>query len=331
MQEESSHTPIMRLSRLRQHDSLRRLVRETILTTNDLVMPLFVKAGIDTKREIAAMPGQYQLPLNALKEEAKQIYKLGIPAIILFGIPDNKDQHGSDSYNSDGIIQRAINEIKSAVPDLMIISDICLCEYTDHGHCGVMDEDQNVDNDKTLTLLQKQVISHARAGSDVMAPSGMMDGMVAAIRDALDMSGFSRIPILSYAAKYASSFYGPFRDAAEGAPRFGDRRSYQMDIANGREAFREVALDIEEGADMIMVKPALSYLDVIARIRDAYPEIPLAAYSVSGEYTMTKVAAQQGLIDEKAIVMEQLTSIKRAGADFILTYFAKDVAQWLGQ
>lgn len=321
--------PQMRLRRLRQHDSLRRLIREHRLNLDDLVFPLFIKSDLSSKQEIASMPGQYQFSINDLKKEAKEIYQLGVPAVILFGIPSTKDEHGSDGFADDGIIQRAIAEIKLAAPDLLVISDICLCEYTNHGHCGVVDAKKNIDNDRTLEILQKQVISHARAGSDVMAPSGMMDGMVSAIRVALDEAGFNMLPILSYAAKYASCFYGPFRQAGEGAPQFGDRRAYQMDIANVDEALREVSLDVAEGADMLMVKPALCYLDVIAKIKLQYPHIPLSAYQVSGEYAMIKVAAAQGLVDERAAVMEQLTAMKRAGVDFILSYFAKDIARWL--
>lgn len=323
--------PQLRLRRLRQHDSLRRLMREYRLNLDDLVFPLFVKSSLSSKQEIASMPGQYQFSIQELKKEAKQIYKLGIPAVILFGIPELKDSHGSDSFADDGVIQRAIAEIKSAAPDLLVISDICLCEYTDHGHCGIVDEQRTINNDRTLEILKKQVVSHVKAGSDVVAPSGMMDGMVGAIRSALDQAGFNMAPILSYAAKYASCFYGPFRQAGEGAPQFGDRHSYQMDVANVAEALREVTLDVEEGADMLMVKPALCYLDVIANVKQHYSHIPLAVYQVSGEYSMIKVAAQQGLVDERAAVMEQLTAMKRAGVDFILSYFAKDVAIWLNE
>ncbi len=321
-----------RLRRLRQHEGLRHLVRETQLDIHDLVYPLFIKHGLTEKKPIASMPGQYQLGLAHLEAEIQEIKELNIPAIILFGIPEYKDGQGSASCQDAGIIQQAIQEIKRIAPQLLVISDICFCEYTDHGHCGVLSEKTgkiDVDNDETLTLLVNQSISHAKAGCDVIAPSGMMDGMVSAIRSGLDEAGFSHIPILSYAAKYASSFYGPFREAAEGAPQFGDRRTYQMDPANAKEALREVDSDVDEGADMLMVKPALSYLDIIHQTKQRYPEIPLCAYQVSGEYAMVKAAAQAGWIDEKKVVLEMLLSIKRAGADFIISYFAKDVARWL--
>ncbi len=323
---------ITRLRRLRQHEALRTLIQETHLHVHDLVYPLFIKQGLTEKKPIGSMPGQYQLGLNHLKEEIQEIVHLGIPAVILFGIPECKDAQGSAALSDAGIIQQAIKEIKQLAPQLLVISDICLCEYTDHGHCGVISEKtgkMDVDNDDTLGLLVAQSVSHAKAGCDVIAPSGMMDGMIAAIRTGLDQAGFSHLPILSYAAKYASSFYGPFREAAEGAPQFGDRRTYQMDPANEKEALREIDLDVQEGADMLMVKPALSYLDIIHQTKQRYPQIPLCAYQVSGEYAMVKAAAQVGWIDEKKVALEMLLSIKRAGADFIISYFAKDVARWL--
>lgn len=322
---------IARLRRLRQHEALRTLIQETNLSVNDLVYPLFIKQGVREKKPIASMPGQYQLGLIHLKEEIQEIIHLGIPAVLLFGIPECKDAQGSAALNDSGIIQQAIQEIKQLAPQLLIISDICFCEYTDHGHCGVISDKTgkiDVDNDETLKLLVAQSISHAKAGCDVIAPSGMMDGMISAIRTGLDKAGFSHLPILSYAAKYASSFYSPFREAAEGAPQFGDRRTYQMDPANAKEALREIDLDVQEGADMLMVKPALSYLDIIHQTKQRYPQIPLCAYQVSGEYAMVKAAAQLGWIDEKKVALEMLLSIKRAGADFIISYFAKDVARW---
>jgi porphobilinogen synthase len=279
------------------------------------------------------MPEHFQIPVSELAAEAREVTDSGIPAVILFGIPEHKDAVGSDACRDDGIVQQAIRAIKDAVPDLLVITDVCFCEFTDHGHCGVVSEETgrlDVDNDATLALLQQQAVSHARAGADLVAPSGMMDGMVDAIRCGLDDNGFSHIPIMSYAAKYCSGFYGPFRDAAQSAPQFGDRSSYQMDPANGNEALREVELDVGEGADLLMVKPALSYLDIIRRVKEAYPEIPLAAYNVSGEYAMVKAAARNGWIDERRVALEILTSIRRAGADMILTYHARDVARWLG-
>ena len=317
--------PIIRPRRLRRTESLRRLVREIALTPDDFIYPVFVTHEPDVRREISSMPGQYQLSLNALAAEAKEIHRLGIPGLILFGIPAYKDAQGSSALREDGIIQRAVRTIKEAVPELLVITDLCFCEYTDHGHCGPV-RHGTVDNDATLKLLAEQAVSHARAGADLVAPSGMMDGMVAAIRTALDGESFTDVGILSYAVKYASAFYGPFREAAQSAPQFGDRRSYQMDPANAREAIREAILDEKEGADMLMVKPALAYLDVIRAVREATP-LPVAAYNVSGEYAMVKAAAQNGWIDEKRVVMEMLTGMKRAGADFILTYFAKEIAQ----
>ncbi len=320
-------TPYYRPRRLRKNENIRRMVRETQLGVNDLIFPMFVTEGKGIKNPISSMPGNFQMSIDYLVEEVKDIHNLGIPAIILFGIPENKDALGSDAISNEGIIQRAIREIKNTVPEMYVISDVCFCEYTDHGHCGPV-VDGDVDNDATLGLLAKQVITHATAGVDMVAPSGMMDGMIGAIREALDENGYSQIPVMSYAAKYASSFYGPFREAAESTPQFGDRRSYQMDPANAVEALREVELDIEEGADIIMVKPALSYLDVIRRVKESI-DLPVAAYNVSGEFSMVKAAGQLGWIDEKRVALEMLTSIKRAGADIILTYFAKDVAKWL--
>ena len=322
-----SHFPISRPRRLRADENLRRLTRETAISTDDLIYPMFVVHGHDVAIEISSMPGCYQYSVDRLVSAAKELVTLGIPGTILFGIPDFKDALGSEAYADDGIIQQAIRALKDAVPELLVITDVCLCEYTDHGHCGIV-QHGDVLNDRTLELLAKESLSHARAGADVIAPSDMMDGRVGTIRAALDENGYESIPILAYSAKYASAFYGPFREAAESAPQFGDRRSYQMDPPNAEEALREVALDIEEGADIVMVKPALSYLDVICRVKDRF-KMPVAAYNVSGEYAMIKAAAQQGWIDEKRAALEVLTSIKRAGADMILTYFAKSVAEWL--
>ena len=319
--------PIYRPRRLRANENLRRLVRETSLSVNDLIYPMFVVHGRDTATEISAMPGCYQYSVDRLVTAAKELAALGIPGTILFGIPALKDPLGTEAYADDGIIQLAVRAIKDTVPDLLVMTDVCLCEYTDHGHCGVI-EDSEVQNDPTLELLIKESLSHARAGADVIAPSDMMDGRVGAIREALDENGYENIPIMAYSAKYASAFYGPFREAAESAPQFGDRRSYQMDPANAEEALREVALDIQEGADILMVKPALSYLDVIHRVKTEF-QVPVAAYNVSGEYAMVKAAAQNGWIDEERVALELLTSIKRAGADMILTYFAKSVVEWL--
>jgi porphobilinogen synthase len=320
-------TPHYRPRRLRRNENIRRLVRETQITVDDLIMPLFVTEGKNIRNPIGSMPGNFQLSIELLVKEVKNIQGLGIPAIILFGIPEHKDAIGSDAMSNEGIIQRAVREIKQSLPDIYVITDVCFCEYTDHGHCGVI-KNGEVDNDSTLEMLGKQVISHAKAGADMVAPSGMMDGMIGAIREALDNDGFSSLPIMSYAAKYASAFYGPFREAAESTPQFGDRRAYQMDPPNAREAMYEVELDVTEGADIIMVKPALPYLDIIRRIRDQI-NLPLAAYNVSGEFSMVKAAGQLGWIDEKKVTLEMLTSIKRAGADMILTYFAPDVAKWL--
>ena len=320
--------PIQRPRRLRRNANLRRMVRETRLSVDDLIMPLFVVPGRGVENPVASMPGVAQLSVDRAVEECKTIRDLGIPGVILFGIPEEKDPLGSGAYRADGIIQRAVRAIKEHVPGLVVITDVCLCEYTDHGHCGVVREG-DVDNDATLDLLVEESLSHVRAGADVVAPSDMMDGRVGAIRRALDAEGFSQTPIMAYSAKYASGFYGPFREAAESTPQFGDRRSYQMDCANTDETLREVALDVEEGADIVMVKPALPYLDVIRRVKERF-DVPLAAYSVSGEYAMLKAAAQNGWLDERRVVHETLTGIKRAGADVILTYFAKDVARALG-
>ena len=319
--------PIYRPRRLRANENLRRLVRETHLSVDDLIYPMFVVHGENTAIEISSMPGCYQYSVDKLVDAAMELASLGIPATILFGIPESKDSHGSEAYAEDGIVQQAVRAIKEAVPDLLVITDVCLCEYTDHGHCGVI-ENGEVLNDPTLDLLVKESISHAHAGADLIAPSDMMDGRVGAIRYALDEEGYDHIPIMAYSAKYASAFYGPFREAAESAPQFGDRRSYQMDPANVEEALREVALDIEEGADIVMVKPALAYLDVIHQVKSEF-QMPVAAYNVSGEYAMVKAAAQNGWIDEKRVALELLMSIKRAGADMILTYFAKSVVEWL--
>lgn len=319
--------PMQRMRRLRQNENLRRMVRETKLSVDDFIFPLFVQPGEGRKEEIHSMPGNYRFSIDMLIKELQEVKSLGIPAIMLFGIPAHKDEQGSEGIADDGIIQRAVREIKKSIPELIVITDVCFCEYTSHGHCGCI-KDQDVDNDTTLDWLGKMALSHVRAGADIVAPSDMMDGRVAAIRKALDDNNFSNIPILSYAAKFASAFYGPFRDAADSAPQFGDRRSYQMDPANGDEAVREVALDIEEGADIVMVKPALPYLDLIRRVKDRF-QMPTAAYNVSGEFAMIKAAGKMGWIDEQRVMLEALTSIKRAGADLILTYFAKDAARLL--
>ena len=323
--------PITRPRRLRQHSQLRRMVRETVVTANDLIYPLFAVPGESVAQEVKSMPGVYQLSVDKIVAEAKEVYDLGIPAIILFGIPEDKDIEATGAWHDCGIVQRAATAVKEAVPDLIVIVDTCLCEYTNHGHCGYLevgDLTGRVLNDPTLELLKKTAVSQAKAGADIIAPSGMMDGFVQAIREGLDEAGFQDTPILSYAAKYASSYYGPFRDAAESAPQFGDRRTYQMDPANGREALKEVELDITEGADMLMVKPALAYMDIIWRVKEI-TDLPVAAYNVSGEYSMVKAAALNGWIDEKRVTLETLTSFKRAGADLILTYHAKDAVRWL--
>jgi porphobilinogen synthase len=322
-------TPFYRPRRLRQNENIRRMVRETNLSVNDMIYPMFVVEGKGVNNPISSMPGNSQWSIDLLVKEAKEVHSLGIPAIILFGIPAKKDALGTDATSETGIIQRAVTAVKEAVPDLYVITDVCFCEYTDHGHCGPV-VDGDVDNDATLDLLGRQAVTHAMAGADMVAPSGMMDGMVGAIRGALDETGFNKIPVMSYAAKYASGFYGPFREAAESAPQFGDRRAYQMDPSNAREAMKEVELDVDEGADIIMVKPAMPYLDIIRMVRDEI-NLPVAAYNVSGEFSMVKAAGQLGWIDEKKVALEMLTSIKRAGADIILTYFAKDAAHWLSE
>ena len=315
--------------RLRRLPALRQMVRETHLAPADFIYPLFVKHGTAVRQPIPSMPGIYQLSVDQLAAEAEEIAALGIPAVILFGLPASKDPVGLENYAPDGIVQQAIEALKTAVPDLLVGTDVCLCEYTDHGHCGLLDDQGHILNDATLAVLSQVALSHAEAGADIVAPSGMMDGMVAAIRDALDESGYTHLPIMSYAVKYASAFYGPFRDAADGAPQFGDRQSHQMDPANSREAIREAALDIDEGADLLMVKPALPYLDIIASLRQNFPELPLAAYNVSGEYAMIKAATANGWLDEERVVLETLMGIKRAGADIIITYHAKEAARWL--
>ncbi|MBE3580976.1 MAG: porphobilinogen synthase [Thermoanaerobacteraceae bacterium] len=321
--------PVVRLRRLRYNPVLRSMVRETEIEVKDLIYPLFVTSGRDVKNPVPSMPGIYQLSIDNLLKEAEEVVGLGIPAVLLFGVPEpgEKDEVATPAYVPEGIVQQAVRALKKEFPGLLVITDVCLCEYTSHGHCGLVDGGVIL-NDPTLELLARTALSHVEAGADMVAPSDMMDGRVAAIRKKLDAHGFTETPILSYAAKYASAFYGPFREAAGSAPQFGDRRSYQMDPANGREALREVAQDLEEGADIIMVKPALSYLDVIRQVRNHF-NCPLAAYNVSGEYAMIKAAALHGWISEREVVMEVLTSIKRAGADLIITYFAKDVAGWL--
>lgn len=319
--------PTTRFRRLRSSPALREILRETTLRKNDLIYPLFIVEGEGVKHEISSMPDQFQMSIDNILEECGNLVNLGIRSILLFGIPAEKDEVGSGAYDENGIIQRAVREIKAAHPDLLVITDVCLCEYTSHGHCGVIDRG-TVDNDPTLGLLVKEAISHARSGADIIAPSDMMDGRVGAIRRGLDENGFPDIPIMSYAAKYSSGFYGPFREAAESAPQFGDRKTYQMDFGNSDEAMREIALDVREGADIIMVKPALSYLDVIRRAKVEF-SMPLAAYNVSGEYSMVKAAAAKGWIDGEKVMLETLTAIKRAGADLIITYFAKEAAELL--
>jgi len=320
--------PVHRARRLRSSEGVRRMVRETRLSVDQLIQPFFVIYGEDVVAPVASMPGVFQFSVDRLIPQVRETRDLGIPAVLLFGIPERKDEMGSGAYDREGIIQQAVRAIKRDVPDILVITDVCLCEYTDHGHCGVV-QDGEVLNDPTLELLAKEALSHVEAGADIVAPSDMMDGRVGTIRQALDSGGYSHIPILSYAVKYASAFYGPFRDAAESAPRFGDRRSYQMDPCNVREAVKEVQLDLEEGADMIMVKPALPYLDVVKVIRDAFPQVPLVAYNVSGEYSLVKAAAQLGWIDEERVMTEMLLSIKRAGADVIITYYAREAAKVL--
>lgn len=330
----------IRPRRLRHTAVLRQMVRETELNPADFIYPLFVRHGENERRPIPSMPGVAQLSVDTAVAEAQAAYELGITAVILFGLPTAKDPVGRENFAEDGIVQQAIRAIKTALPQMVVVTDVCLCEYTDHGHCGVLNTDIDlllnehlpegyVLNDETLKVLGQVALSHARAGADIVAPSGMMDGMVAAIRHELDDYGFEHLPIMSYAVKYASSFYGPFRDAADGAPKFGDRKTHQMDPANAREALREAALDVAEGADFLMVKPALAYLDVIYRVKQQFPALPLAAYNVSGEYAMIKAAAEKGWLDERTAVLETLTSIKRAGADLIITYHAKEAAGWL--
>jgi len=319
--------PVHRPRRLRNNELIRNLVRETRLSAKSLIYPLFVCPGQGVKHEVASMPGVFQQSVDRIVEESREVEGLGIPGVILFGLPETKDPRGASSLATDGVVQRAIAGIRKAKLNLLAITDVCLCEYTDHGHCGVIKNGEVV-NDPTVEILAQQALSHAQAGADMVAPSDMMDGRVAAIRTKLDSNGFSNLPILSYAAKYCSGFYGPFREAADSAPQFGDRRSYQMDPANAREALKEIALDLEEGADMVMVKPALPYLDIVRQVKDEF-RVPVAAYNVSGEYSMVKAAARNGWLDEKRVVLEILTSIQRAGADFILTYHAKDAARWL--
>ena len=320
--------PVYRPRRLRKNETLRRMVRETKLSPDDFIYPLFVTPGRKVRREISSMPGVAQLSVDLAVEEAREAHRLGIPAVLLFGIPRKKDLRGTEGYARTGIVQQAIRAIKREIPGLVVITDVCLCEYTSHGHCGLIVKGE-VDNDATLTLLSKMALSHAEAGADMVAPSDMMDGRVKTIRETLDKRGFEHLPIMAYAAKHASGFYGPFREAAESTPRFGDRKSYQMDPANAREALREAALDVQEGADIIMVKPALPYLDIIRAVREEF-DLPVAAYSVSGEYSMIKAACRQGWLEEERVMMEVLTAIKRAGADLIITYFAKDAAKALG-
>ncbi len=320
--------PKVRMRRLRRTENLRRLVREYHLSTDDLVMPLFVREGIEKAVPIESMPGNFQWPVEALVKRCAEIASLGIPAVILFGVPQEKDAEASSAVSDQGIVQTAVRAIKESVGDLAVITDVCLCEYTDHGHCGMVREDGAVDNDATLEVLASQALSHARAGADIVAPSDMMDGRVGRIRRALDESGFRDVAIMAYSAKFASAFYGPFREAAGSAPQFGDRRGYQMDF-NAEEALREVALDIEEGADIVMVKPALAYLDIVRRVKERFG-VPLAVYNVSGEYAMLKAAARNGWLDEKRVMMEMLFAMKRAGADFILTYWAEEAARLVG-
>ncbi len=319
--------PEFRARRLRRNDAMRRMVRETFLRPEDMIYPMFSAFGKDIKKEIVSMPGIYQQSIEHIVTEAKEVYELGIPAVILFGIPETKDALGQDAYSDTGIIQETIKAIKAAVPKLLVITDVCMCEYTDHGHCGVI-KDGDVDNDETLKLLAAEALSHARAGADIVAPSDMMDGRVAAIREVLDANGFTDIPVMSYAVKYASAYYGPFRDAADSTPQFGDRRSYQMDPANRIEAFREAELDIQECADFLMVKPALAYLDILRDLKERY-NLPLVAYNVSGEYSMIKAAAEKDWIDGDRVMMETLIGMKRAGADLIITYHAKEAARLL--
>ena len=319
--------PDYRPRRMRQHEGFRRMIRETMLSVDDLILPLFAIDGRDVQEPIPSMPGHFRLSLDRLTQTARRAYELGIPAVIVFGVPDRKDPLGTSAYAKNGIVQRAVAELKKHLPDLMVITDVCLCQYTDHGHCGIV-ENGRIENDATLDLLARTALSHARAGADMVAPSDMMDGRVTEIRNLLDENDFSHVPIMSYAAKYCSAYYGPFRQAADSAPQFGDRRTYQMDPANAVEAIREVSMDVEEGADVIMVKPALAYLDVIYRIRQEI-DLPIAAYNVSGEFSMIKAAAERGWLDGRQAMLETLTAIKRAGADMILTYFALEAAEHL--
>ncbi|KAA0834785.1 porphobilinogen synthase [Bacillus sp. FSL W7-1354] len=315
--------------RLRTTAGMRKLVRETELRASDFIYPIFVTEEENVKSEVPSMPGVYQLSLDRLKEEMEEVAGLGIQSVIVFGVPEHKDDVGSGAYHNHGIVQKAIAQIKQDFPELVVIADTCLCEYTDHGHCGLV-ENGEILNDESLVLLAKTAVSQARAGADIIAPSNMMDGFVAAIRDALDQEGFTNVPIMSYAVKYASAFYGPFRDAAGSSPQFGDRKTYQMDYANRREALREAKSDVEEGADFLIVKPTLSYLDIVREVKNEF-NLPVVGYNVSGEYAMVKAAAQNGWIEEKALVLEMLTSMKRAGADLIITYFAKDAAKWISK
>ncbi|MCU0590407.1 MAG: porphobilinogen synthase [Desulfobacterales bacterium] len=320
--------PDYRPRRMRQNDAFRRMIRETVLTPDDLVLPLFTIGGKNIRNPIASMPGHFQLSVDNLVKTARDAHQLGIPAVIVFGVPDRKDPLATSAYANDGIVQRAVRALKDALPELAVITDVCLCQYTDHGHCGCV-EDGCIDNDASLDLIARTALSHAKSGADMVAPSDMMDGRVAEIREALDENNFSHVPIMAYSAKYCSAYYGPFRAAADSAPKFGDRRTYQMDPANALEAIREVTLDVEEGADIIMVKPALPYLDIIYRVRQEF-DLPVAAYNVSGEFSMIKAAEQMGWLDGPRVMMETLTAIKRAGADMILTYFAVDAARLLG-
>ncbi|MDO9108589.1 MAG: porphobilinogen synthase [Coriobacteriia bacterium] len=324
------HFPTYRPRRLRGHETLRAMVRETQLSATDLIYPLFIEFGEGVRREVASMPGVFGISLDQLPAEIDELRALGVPAVILFGLPESKDDAGTGGYAEDGIVQQAICAIKAHDPEFYVITDVCMCEYTSHGHCGIIDDAGRVLNDVSLELLAQTAVSHAEAGADMVAPSDMRDGRVAAIRSALDSEGYVDVPIMAYAAKYASAYYGPFRDAADSAPAFGDRRAYQMDPANGQEALREVALDIDEGCDIVMVKPALAYMDIIRRVKDEFG-YPTAAYNVSGEYAMVKAAAANGWIDEKRVVLETLLGFKRAGADLILTYHAKDAARWLAE
>jgi porphobilinogen synthase len=338
MREAPIPMPIIRPRRLRTSPALRSMVRETHLAPTDFIYPLFVTHGEEVCHPIPSMPGVFQLSIDQLTREAHEVTTLGIPAVVLFGLPAEKDPVGLENFAADGIVQQAIRELKTAVPELIVVTDVCLCEYSDHGHCGILNthdlhpqlEAGYVLNDETLDILVKVALSHAAAGADIVAPSGMMDGMIAALRAGLDAHDYGHIPIMSYSVKYASAFYGPFRDAADGAPQFGDRKTHQMDPANSREALREAALDVTEGADFLMVKPALPYLDIIRQLHDQFPELPLAAYNVSGEYSMLKAAAANGWLEEERVVLETLMGIKRAGADLIITYHAKDAARWLG-